>query len=134
MACIPQNSEILQTVAAHLGSSGNNIIHQLSDLPIHQARLCWPHLLLVLLCDKDNEEQLKLASYIITVTLPNFLLPTLHWPHLYLIQQDYLKRGLSILENASIVINSSSAVSLSTVCRSRAKKTHVICPWVLSKN
>ena len=56
---IPQNYEILQTVTDSLGSSGNNTIHQLSDLPIHQARLCKPHLLLVLLCDNDNEEQLK---------------------------------------------------------------------------
>ena len=91
VACIPQNSEILQTVTASLGSSGNNTIHQLSDLPIHQARLCRPHLLLVLLC--DNEEQLKLDAYIVTVTSLNFVLPTLHWPHLYLIRQDYRKGG-----------------------------------------
>ena len=78
VACIPQNSEILQTVAASLGSSGNNTIYLLSDLPIHQARLCRPHLLLVLLCDTDNEEQLKLTAYIITVTALNFVLPTLH--------------------------------------------------------
>ena len=82
VACISQNSEILQTIAASLGSSGNNTIHQLSDLPIHQARLCRPHLLLVLLCDNDNEEQLKLAAYIVTMTSLNFMLPTLHWPHL----------------------------------------------------
>ena len=62
VACILQNFEILQIVTASLGSSGNNIIHQLSDLPIHQAKLCRPHLLLVLLCDNDNEEQLKLAA------------------------------------------------------------------------
>ena len=85
VACVPQNSEILQTVTASLGSSGNNTVHQLSDLPIHQARLCRPHLLLVLLRDNSNEEQLKLAAYIITVTSLNFVLPTLHWPHLYLI-------------------------------------------------
>ena len=54
VACIPQNSEILQTVAASLGSSGNNTIHQLSDLPIHKARLYKPHLLIVLLCDNDK--------------------------------------------------------------------------------
>ena len=57
VACIPQNSEILQTVVASLGSSGNNTVLQFSDLPIHQARLK-PHLLLVLLCDNENEEQL----------------------------------------------------------------------------
>ena len=90
LACTPQNSEILQTVAAFMGSSGNNIIHQLSDLSIH-ARLCRPHLLLVLLCDNDNE--LKLATYIVTVTSLNFVLPTLHWPHLYLIRQDYHEGG-----------------------------------------
>ena len=78
VACIPQNSEILQTVTASLGSSGNNTIYQLSDLPIHQARLCRSHLLLVLLCDNDNEEQLKLAAYIVTMTSLNFVLPTLH--------------------------------------------------------
>ena len=77
VACTPQNSEI----------------HQLSDLPIHQARLCRPHLLLVLLCDNDNEEQLKLAAYIVTVTSLNFVFPTLYWPHLYLIRQDYHKEG-----------------------------------------
>ena len=77
VACIPQNSEILQTVAVSLDSSGNNTIHQLSDLSIHQARLCRPHLLLVLLCDNDNEEQLKMAAYIVTVTSLNFVLPTL---------------------------------------------------------
>ena len=91
--CIPQNSEILQTVAASLGSSGNNTIHQLSDLLIHQARLCRPHLLLVLLCDNDNEEQLKLAAHIVTMTSLNFVLPTLHWPYLYLVQQDCHKEG-----------------------------------------
>ena len=32
----------------------------------------------------------------------------------------------------SIGLNSSSAVALSTL--SRAKKTHLTCPWVLSKN
>ena len=93
VACIPQNTEILQTVVAYLGSSGNNTIHQLSDLPIHQARLCRHHLLLVLPCDTDNEEQLKLAAYIITMTSLNFVLPTLHWPYLYLIRQDYHKGG-----------------------------------------
>ena len=93
MACIPQNSEILQPVAASLGSSGNNTIHQLSDLPIHQARLCRPHLLLVLLCDNDKEGQLKLAAYIVIMTSLNFMLPTLHWSHLYLIRQDYHKGG-----------------------------------------
>ena len=92
VACIPQNSEIHQTVAASLGSSGNNIIHQLSDFPIHQERLCRPHLLLVQLCDNDNEEQLKQAAYIVTRTSLNFMLPTF-WPHLYLIQQDYHKGG-----------------------------------------
>ena len=54
LPCIPKNSEILQTVAASLGSSGNNTIHQLSDLQMHQTRLCRPHLLLVLLCDNDK--------------------------------------------------------------------------------
>ena len=88
VACIPQNSEI-KTVAASLGSSGNNTIQHLSDLPIHQARLCRPHLLLVLLCDTDNEEKLKLANFIVTMTSLNFVRPTLHWPHLYLIRQDY---------------------------------------------
>ena len=87
------NSEILQAVAASLSSSGNNTTHQLSDLLIDQARLCRPHLLLVLLCDNDNEEQLKLAAYIVTMTSLNFVLPTLHWPHLYLTRQDYHKGG-----------------------------------------
>ena len=92
VACIPQNSEILQTVAVSLGSSGNNTIHQLSDLPIHKARLYKPHLLIVLLCDNDKE-QLKLAAYITTVTSLNFVLPILYWPHLYLIRHDYHKGG-----------------------------------------
>ena len=92
-ASIPQNSEILQTVTTSLSFSGNNTIHQLSDLPIHQARLCRPHLLSVLLCDNDNEEQLKLAAYIVTMISLNFVLSTLHWPHLYLIRQDYHKGG-----------------------------------------
>ena len=92
VACIPRNFEILQTVAASLGSSGNKSIYQLSDLPIYQAKLCRPHFLFVLLCDIDNEEQLKLAAYIVTMTSLNFMLPTLHWHHLYLIRQDYHKR------------------------------------------
>ena len=88
VAYIPQNSEI-KTVAVSLGSSGNNTIQHLSDLPIHLGRLCRPHLLLVLLCDTDNEEKLKLTPFIITMTSLNFVLPALHWPHLYLIRQDY---------------------------------------------
>ena len=132
VACIPQNSEILQTVAASLGSYGNNTIHQLPDLPIHPARLCRTHLLLVLLCDNDNEEQLKLAAYIVTVTSPNFVLPTLHWPHLYLIWQDYHKEGRGFLKMLTIALNSGSAVALSTL--PQAKKMHLTCPWVLSKN
>ena len=39
VACMPQNTEILQTVAYSLGSSGNNNVHQLSDLPIHGKTL-----------------------------------------------------------------------------------------------
>ncbi len=97
VACIQQNSEILQTIAASLGSSGNNTIHRLSDLQIHQTRFCRPHLLLVLLCGNDNEEQLKLVAYIVTVTSLNFVLPTL-WPHLYLIRQDYHKEGSGFLK------------------------------------
>ena len=77
VACIPQNSEILQTVAASLGFSGRNTIHQSSDLPIHQARFCRLHLLLVLLCDNDNEEQLKLAAYIVTLDITEFRAPNI---------------------------------------------------------
>ena len=87
VAYIPQNSEI-KTDAASLGSSGNNTIQHLSDLPIHQARFCRPHLLLVLLCDSDNEEKLSGCLHR-NHDITEFCIPTLHWPHLYLIRQDY---------------------------------------------
>ena len=80
VACIPQNSEIFKL--SHPPWDLLEIIPYIS---------CRPHLLLVLLCDNDNEEQLKLAAYIVTMTSLNFVLPTLHWPHLYLIRKIIIK-------------------------------------------